>query len=282
MTEKEKLVQAQKVLSKLLEEFTPLVSITLGSGLGYMVEEMLEDSHSCPYSKIPNCPIPGATGHQGQLWWGKLSGVPVIMEQGRVHLFEGRPVHEVVFLTRLMIMMGVKTLIHTHATGALTRNLEPGDIVSVWSQIPADCPDPTSGPGIPELGCEFSPVDTVFDPKLLKIAKLCALEEMVALHRGVSHFKFGRTYEGWADGNAMARAGADVATMSTVPNNMAAAQMGGKVLDLALVTDMVENVRPTTATVVSHEEVLAVSETMKEPFCRLIMAIVEKISNQSS
>ncbi|MFH1946729.1 MAG: purine-nucleoside phosphorylase [Candidatus Magasanikbacteria bacterium] len=238
MTEKQKLLEAMEFVKKAMGGFIPFISITLGSGLGYMVE-LLEGACSCDYSDIPNCPTPGATGHAGKLWWGKLDGVPVIMLQGRVHLYEGYSVHEVVFLTRLMIMLGVKKLIMTHATGAVTRNLEPGDIVAVRSMLPLNCPDPTSGPGIPELGIEFSPVDTALSLRFRQLAKQCAREEGVSLHWGVSCFKFGRTYEGAAEGDMMARMGGDLATMSTIPDVMAAAQMNAEVLDLALITDMV-------------------------------------------
>lgn len=275
MTEKQKLLAAVAFVKEKMGSFIPTTSITLGSGLGHMVE-LLENAYSCAYSEIPNCPVPSATGHAGKLWWGKLRGVPVVMLQGRVHLYEGYTINKVVFLTRLMIMLGVKKLIMTHATGAVTRNLEPGDIVAVRSMLPLNCPDPTSGPDIPELGTEFSPVDTALSMRFLKLAKRCALEERVSLHWGVSCFKFGRTYEGVAEGDMMARMGADVATMSTIHDVMAAAQMGAEVMDLAVVTDMVANVR-SESTAVSHIEVLSVADQMKEPFGRLITLIVYEI-----
>ncbi|MFA4831355.1 MAG: purine-nucleoside phosphorylase [Patescibacteria group bacterium] len=275
MTEKEKLREALDVLGKKMGDFTPIVSLTIGSGLDHLIEN-LNDVGSCPYSEIPHCPIPGATGHAGQLRWGWLNGVSAVMLRGRSHLYEGYTVHEVVFLTRLMIMLGVKQLIITHATGATTRNLEPGDIVGVRSQIALNCPDPTSGPGIPELGKEFSPMENVFDPELLRLAKRCALSQGISFHWGVSAFKMGRTYESLAEIEAMARMGADVATMSTIPEVMAAAQMGAKVLDLALVTDMGAGLGSVIP--VSHEDVLRVSNEMKEPFGRLIMAIVKEMS----
>ena len=277
MNERTKLLEAKGALEKMFGGFVPLVSITLGSGLGYMVS-LLEESKMCPYSNIPHCPTPGATGHDGELWLGKLGGVPVVMLRGRVHLYEGYTVHEVVFLTRLMVMMGVRNLILTHATGSVTRNLEPGDIVGVHSQIALTCPDPTSGQDTPLLGAEFSPVgENVFHSGLLTLAKKCALAEQVSFHRGVSCWKFGRTYESAAEGDAMARLGADVATMSTIPEVMAAAQMGAKVLDLALVTDMVANVRPTSDGEVSHNEVLEIVELMKPSFGRLVSRIVKEM-----
>lgn len=276
MTEKQKLDLALAKVKELMGDFVPLFSLTLGSGLGYMVS-LLEDARSCSYKDVPNCPIPGATSHAGELWWGKLNGVPVVMLRGRVHLYEGFTANEVVFLTRLMVMLvKTKRLIITHATGATTRNLEPGDIVAVRSQIGLNCPDPTAGPGVSELGVEFSPMEEVFDPDLLKLAKQCALAEGVSLHWGVSAFKQGRTFEALAEIDAMARMGADVATMSTIPEITAAAQMGARVLDLALVTDMGAGLGALVP--VSHDEVQRVAEAMKEPFGRLITKIIVEMA----
>lgn len=274
LTEAKMLQLAQSELSKTLGCFKPRTSITLGSGLGYMTE-MLRDGKFIPYSKIPFCPEPGATSHAGKLWWGMLDDVPVIMLQGRVHLYEGFSANEVVFLTRLMIKLGIKQLILTHATGAVTRNLEKGDIVGIRSQLALNCPDPTSGPGVKELGLEFSPVESVFSPELLRLAKRCAIAKQVPFHYGVSAFKLGRAFESWAEIEQMARAGADVATMSTAPEVLAAAQMGAQVLDLALVTNMGAGLGELKE--VSSEEVQEATKTYKESFGRLIMTIVREM-----
>ncbi|OGH74197.1 MAG: hypothetical protein A3G00_02980 [Candidatus Magasanikbacteria bacterium RIFCSPLOWO2_12_FULL_43_12] len=275
MTELEKLQAAQRfVKRKIGKRFVPAIGITLGSGLGDMAD-LLTSRKSCPYSAIPNSPVCGATGHAGRLWWGYLNAVPVIMMQGRVHLYEGLNIHQVVFLTRLMIMLGAKRLILTHATGAVTRNLEPCDIVGIRSHISVNCPDPTAGPGIPELGQEFTPMEHAYSPALLKIAKQCALAQRVSFHWGVSHWKDGRTYETLAETEAMARAGADVATMSTIPEVTAGYHMGAEILDLALVTDMGAGMGGEVP--LSHEEVQKVAEQMKEPFGRLVSAIVDEM-----
>ena len=271
MTEKQRLEQAFEALRSMLGGFWPLISITLGTGLGYMVE-LLEEANHILYTQIPNCPVPSVQGHSGELWWGKLKGVPVIMLSGRVHCYEGGSIHEVVFMTRLMMWLGIDRLIITHATGALTKNLEPGDIVGIRSQIGLTCDDPTSGQGIDELGDEpFVGMGKVFDPALLKLAKRCALKLGVPFARGVSVFKKGRTYEDEAETFAMRSWGADIATMSTPADVMAIAQRRRRVLDLALVTDMCPGLgTPDT----SHEEGLRIGEENKEPFGRLIMEIV--------
>ncbi|MEK7644316.1 MAG: purine-nucleoside phosphorylase [Patescibacteria group bacterium] len=278
MSIENRLAAARGILLSKFGEFIPKVSITLGSGLGYMTE-LLMDAQCCGYGDIPYCPATTATGHAGELWWGHLGGVPVVMLKGRSHLYEGHPISDVVFLTRLMIRCGVRELILTHAVGAVTRNLVLGDIVGIRSHIGFNCPDPTAGSDAMELGTEFTPMGNAYDPELLAIAARCALDWRISFHRGVSFFKPGRSYETAAEIEAMARAGADVATMSTVPDVMAAAQMGAQVLDLALVTNLGTGLG-NPAVPLSHEEVQAVAESMKLPFGQYIRGIVVAMNNR--
>lgn len=268
-------------LQEKMQGFVPEVAITLGSGLGHLTE-FLVGSQSIPYSEIPYCPQPSATGHEGRLWWGKLGDVPVAMLQGRVHCYDGYGVHNVVYLTRAMVIRGCKKFILTHAVGAVTKNLEPGDIVAVRSHIGLNCPDPTAGEemlGLVEnfkLG-EFTPMGEAYSPRFLALAKKCALELGVSLHRGVSHFKEGRTYESEAEVEFMRRNGADVATMSTIPEVTAAVHMGAEVLDLALVTNMGAGLGSTVP--LSHAEVEEVANRMKTQFGNLIVAVVKEMEN---
>ncbi len=273
--ELEKLQEAEKMLKEKLGGFAPIVGITLGSGLGYMAD-LLTEASFCLYSEILHCPMSGATGHAGRLWWGKLANVPVIMMQGRVHIYEGYTVHEVVFLTRLMIMLGCRKLILTHAVGAVTKNLEPDDIVGIRSHIALNCPDPTAGQDAPKFGTEFTPMGDAYSPRFLALAKKCAREQGVSFHWGVSHFQHGRMYETQAEIEYMRRAGADVATMSTIPEVAAGFQMGAEILDLALVTNMGAGLG--SAIPLSHGEVTAMAEKMKKPFGRLIGVIISKIA----
>ncbi len=64
------------------------VAVVLGSGLGFLGESV-EQAVRVPYGKIPGFPQPGVAGHAGELIAGTLDGVPVLMQSGRFHLYEG-------------------------------------------------------------------------------------------------------------------------------------------------------------------------------------------------
>ena len=69
-------------------DLVPAVGIVLGSGLGGLADD-LEDAVAIPFAELPGWPAATAPGHAGRLLLGTLGGTPVVMLQGRFHLYEG-------------------------------------------------------------------------------------------------------------------------------------------------------------------------------------------------
>jgi len=274
MLPSEKLRIAKETLADKLSGFIPEVGITLGSGLGFLIDK-LEGVSSCAYSEIPYFPESKVAGHSNRLWWGRLGNTNVVIMQGRVHLYEGFTAEEVVFPTRLMITLGARTLILTHAVGGINKEYKSGDFVVDTDHIAWHMPDPLQGDNDPGLGSRFVALDKVYDPTLINIAVEAAAEEKVVLHKGVSVFKSGPCFETAAEIEAMRRLGADVATMSTIPEIIAAAHMGAKVLGIAFVSNMGAGILKEA---VNHDAVLANAHSAKDNFARLMQRIAEKIT----
>src|SRR3569623_375389 len=64
------------------------VAVILGTGLGELADEMTA-STTINYRDIPGFPRSTALAHKGRLVCGDLCGEPVVMMQGRCHLYEG-------------------------------------------------------------------------------------------------------------------------------------------------------------------------------------------------
>ncbi len=79
----------------------PRVGVVLGSGLGAFADS-LEGVVKVPYAEIPHLPASKVVGHAGNLCFGGVGGVPVVCMQGRVHLYEGHPIWQVVHGARTM------------------------------------------------------------------------------------------------------------------------------------------------------------------------------------
>src|SRR6185312_17143938 len=69
-------------------DLVPEVGIVLGSGLGDLAAD-LADAVAIPFDELPGWPAATAPGHIGRLLLGTLAGRPVVMLQGRFHLYEG-------------------------------------------------------------------------------------------------------------------------------------------------------------------------------------------------
>jgi len=70
------------------------------------VADAVRDGVRIPYKEIPGFPEPGAPGHKGELVGGTLEGVPVVVQSGRFHLYEGHAPDVAALPTRVFAALG--------------------------------------------------------------------------------------------------------------------------------------------------------------------------------
>ena len=83
-------------------DLRPRVGLVLGSGLGGLADA-LDLEVAIPFGELPGWPPATAPGHAGRLLFGRLSGVPAVVQQGRFHLYEG---HSAGFVVQPVLLMG--------------------------------------------------------------------------------------------------------------------------------------------------------------------------------
>ena len=120
--------QATEAVTAALAGRAPKVAVILGSGLGGLADAV-ENAVRIPYGSIPGFHAPTVQGHKGELVAGVLGGVPVIMQSGRFHMYEGYAAHESALPVRVFAALGVKTLIVTNAAGGIRRAFGPGTLM---------------------------------------------------------------------------------------------------------------------------------------------------------
>ena len=146
-------------------DFVPEVAVVLGSGLGGFAD-MVKQTAVVPYSEIPGFPVSTAPGHAGRFVFGYVEETPVVVMQGRVHLYEGYTPHDVVLPVRLMKAMGAKILFVTNASGGIRGDLTAGTLMSITDHISALIPNPLIGANIDELGVRFPDMSNAYDKGL--------------------------------------------------------------------------------------------------------------------
>jgi purine-nucleoside phosphorylase len=251
-------------------EHRPAVGVVLGSGLGALAERV-ESRVVIPYEEIPEFPATSVPGHAGKLVVGLLSGVPVAMLQGRVHLYEGASAQDVTFGVRLLGWFGVRSLLLTCAAGAVNPAFAPGQLVRIADHLNLTGANPLTGPNDDRLGTRFPDMGGPYDARLGEVLHACAARAGLALPTGVYAGLAGPSYETPAEIRMLRTLGADLVGMSTVLEVIAARHAGVRVAALALVTNLAAGL---AVAPIGHDEVLAAGAAARERLGPLLAAWV--------
>ncbi|HEU4385893.1 MAG TPA: purine-nucleoside phosphorylase [Anaeromyxobacteraceae bacterium] len=259
-------------------DLAPRVGVVLGSGLSAFAER-LASATAIPYQEIPEFPVAAVEGHPGHLVVGELpspgGAVPVAVMQGRVHVYEGWNAEDAAFGTRLLCRLGVRALLLTNASGAVNPALAPGDLVRLTDHLNLSGSNPLTGPNDPRLGPRFVDMQDAYHPGLGEVLEAAAGRVGVALKRGVYACVAGPSYETPAEIRMLRALGADLVGMSTVPEVIAARHMGVRVCAVAAVSNLAAGIG---AGPLSHDEVTAAGERVREPLGRLLSAVIPDLA----
>jgi purine-nucleoside phosphorylase len=264
---------ATEVVKQRLGKLKPRIAIVLGSGLGFLADEVAEPVR-IPYRSIPGFPEPGVAGHKGELVAGKLEGVPVIVQAGRFHLYEGHPAAVAGLPARVFAELGVEILIVTNAAGGVRRTFPGGTLMLIADHINLMWRNPLIGQ--PEPGEERFPImHEPYDGELRAVARTVAREAGILMEEGVYVALLGPSYETPTEVRMLERLGADAVGMSTVPEVLVARSRGMRCLGFSIITNPGAGI---TGEALSHEEVLAVSEQVARKLAVVLRGVLRTLT----
>jgi purine-nucleoside phosphorylase len=258
----------------------PTLGIILGSGLGNFAAQV-ENPTTISYADIPGWPLSTVQGHSGKLVLGTIGGVQVAVMQGRVHAYEGYPMSEVVFPTRVLALLGCTGLIVTNAAGGINKSFGQGGLVCISDHINLTGTNAALGPNEPRFACNpaagqrFFDMSTAYSAKLRALAHAEATKQNIPIPEGVYLAVLGPSYETPAEIRAFRTLGADLVGMSTVHEVIVARHMGLEVLGLSLVTNMAAGV---SDEVIHHEEVMETGRRVEAQFTSLVKALIPQVA----
>ena len=262
-------------LESRLKGFRPKVAMVLGSGLGYLGDEV-SDPVIVPYGEIPHFKHSTAPGHKGQLVFGMLAGQPVAVMQGRMHHYEGYSYEEVGYAVRVLRLLGCDTLFVTNAAGGVNWSFKAGDLMLITDQIKPFLESPLRGENLPEFGPRFPDCSSLYTPALQDLARKQARRLDLDLKEGVYIYFPGPQYETPAEVRMARLLGGDAVGMSTAPEVIIAGHCGMQVLGLTLVSNMAAGVLPQP---LSEEEVLEAAAAARDRFSGLLLACLEHLDD---
>ncbi|MDA8139901.1 MAG: purine-nucleoside phosphorylase [Desulfobacteraceae bacterium] len=256
-------------------EQTPTAAIFAGTGLGNLTAA-LHNHTAVAYGEIPHFPLSTVQSHAGQLVNGWLSDIPVVVLQGRFHLYEGYSPAAVTFPIRVLQSLGVSTLILTNAAGGLNPNFSSGDLMVISDHINLTGANPLVGLNETQWGPRFPDMTAAYDLGLRNIAFSAAPTLGIQIRQGVYVGLKGPSLETPAEMRFLRTFGADAVGFSTVMETIAAVHGGMRVLGLSTITNMClpERLSPS-----SVDEIIAVAEAASPKLAALIAQVL-KVENE--
>jgi len=215
----------------------PHAGIILGTGLGNLVEE-IDVEVAVDYEQIPHFVNSTAVSHRGRLVCGLLRNVPVMVMEGRLHMYEGYSLRQITLPVRVMKAAGAELLIVSNASGGMNPHYRCGDIIVIEDHINLMGDNPLIGVNDDRLGPRFPDMSEPYNQRLIERTLEIARRENIVAHKGVFVAVAGPNLETRAEYRFLRTIGADIVGMSTVPEVIVATHAGLRVLGLSIVTDM--------------------------------------------
>jgi purine-nucleoside phosphorylase len=242
------------------------VAFVLGSGLGAFAER-LGGAREVPFDTLASLPASRVPGHAGKLVIGEIAGTRVLVQQGRVHLYEGWSAHEVTRSVRAFARVGCKALVLTNAAGGLVADWPVPSLMRVVDHINLQGRTPL-------LSSEVGR-GTPYDEELGAVLDSAAEEAGVRLYKGVYAGLLGPSYETPAEVRLLGELGAEAVGMSTVAEALTAQATGMRTCAISCISNHAAGI---SATPLSHDEVVAAGGAIAGDFCDVLERAVPKLA----
>jgi purine-nucleoside phosphorylase len=220
----------------------PRVAFVAGSGID--LSALLDRAGSeIGFGEVNGLETAGVAGHAGRFRLGYNGDTPIVLQEGRLHLYEG---HDYASATRTVDALadfGVEHIIFTNAAGGLCSDMQAGHLMAAtrllgwpyarWPERPETL---SLGHVIP--GCDSS---------------------------GDYLWVHGPCYETPAEIRAMQHVGADAVGMSTLPEAVRCAELGIACAAISCITN-----NCCTPQYLTHEHVIASARKTSQRLTRIL------------
>jgi len=260
----------------------PRLGVVLGTGLGGLADR-LDEVWSMP-SRDTGWLVPStATGHVGRVVCGSLGiraslggsggACEVVMLQGRVHGYEGHPPESLSRGVELLAALGATTVLLTNAAGGLRPDMQVGELVVLNDHIDLVRRPWTQGVETAVAGVSrIAPTASCYDPAMVAGMLAAARTAAAPARAGVYAHLTGPSYETRAEYRMLRKFGADVVGMSTVPEVIAARQLGLRVAAVSVVTNVA---RPDAPASTDAEDVCRAAAAAAEGVWAMLVRVAE-------
>ena len=242
------------------------VAVVEGSGLGGL-SSRLEGALAIDGAELDDLPASSVPGHDWKIVVGELAGVRVIVQEGRVHLYEGRSTEEVTRSVRSFAKLGCAAVVLANAAGGLHREWS----LPQWMRIT----DHIDLQGAAAIAARDAGSLSPYDEDLGEALDRGAAGAGIRIEKGVYAGLVGPAYETPAEIRMLAWMGADAVGMSTVAEAQAARCGGARVVGLSCITNHAAGISPRP---LDHREVLAAAGAASSALADLLERSIAEIA----
>lgn len=239
-----------------------MIGIVLGSGLGPLADAV-EVEREVAFSEA-GMPASSVPGHAGKFVFGTLSGTPVVLMKGRVHLYEGHAPRLVTAGVRWLAEQGISKIILTNAAGTLNPDFAPGTWMMLSDHLNLTGTSPLEG-------ADFIDMSEAYDATWREKFRAAAAASGMALHEGIYASLRGPQYETPAEIRMLRTLGADAVGMSTVLETIQARSLGLPVAAFSCLTNWAAGI---TAAHLDHQEVLETGKQAAQAMIGLLSQVI--------
>lgn len=252
-----------------IENVKPKIAIVLGSGWGGVADAM-QNVRKISYSKLRGMPQCGVEGHAGNFVFGDLNGIGVVLQQGRIHMYEGHSASEAVLPLAIMKELGVEKIVLTNAAGGINPKYEVGDLMILSDHINFTGRNPLEGAKPTIKYPVFVDMTHVYDQAMINVIEdICSRLEVKA-YKGTYMQVLGPSFETPAEVRAYSMLGADAVGMSTAIEAVFARYLKMRVVGLSCITNKAAGL---FSGEIEHSDVIEQSKKRENIFAELLSRI---------
>ncbi len=253
--------------------------LILGSFLRKCIKFLpLQNKIILEIADIPHMSAPKIPGHGKTIVYGKLENKSILIFCGRLHLYEGYDIKEVVYPVSLLSYLSAANLIVTNSAGGINPGFAEDDIMIIKDHINLMADNPFFGSAYDIEHDYFIDMSCPYDKKLSDIALKSEKDSGLRLKKGVYACVKGPVLETNAEINAIRKLGADAVGMSTVPEVVMANFLKMKVLGLSHIRNIAGQKKSASGKDMkfSHSEGYTKEIFISEKLAKLIENILKK------
>ena len=238
---------------------------------------------SIEYSRVPYMPGTNVPGHSGKIYVGSLPtkhGVQSVMcFAGRVHAYEGWSGCEFNFIVRLAHACGVKVMILTNSAGGALHGMVEGSIMAINDHIRFSGINPLVDiSDDPRFGTKHATSNKAYSKRIAAIVQSAAKTLKIDVLSGTYNWTSGPSYETPAEVQAGLKLSVNslggAFGMSTVPEVLAAHNLGMEVFAVSLCTNLAAGLSNKELT---HGDVKEVAEVAGPRFQNLLLEMFKHL-----